>query len=138
MSSYGNLYNGTFSSSIGSNIKLPNTLQVNKYLNSGTKGSSKQGMDSTYGLVLGTLNAGTGLANAYLGYRNYGLAKDQFNFSKNAMNRDIANQGKLINNDIMNRAEVGLALASKELTDTDRSRILSNAKNKFVDTTPIG
>ena len=40
----------------------------------------------------------SGLANAYMGYKNYLLAKDQFNYQKGLANRNLANQAKIINN----------------------------------------
>jgi len=84
------------------------------------------------------LGAATSAANAYLGYKNYGLAQDQFAFTKNAANRDIANEGKLINNDMVNANNVGLALAGNTLTPEQQAASRAAVENRKVNTAPIG
>ena len=84
------------------------------------------------------LNAGVGLANAYLGYKNYGLAKDQFDFSKAATNRDILNQGTLINNSVQNASDVGLALGGGAMTADQIAREKAAVQNRYVNTSVIG
>lgn len=46
----------------------------------------------------GTALGGLGdIGNAYMAYKNYGLAKDQFAFNKELTNRNMANQAALTN-----------------------------------------
>lgn len=94
----------------------------------------------SYGLAgLQTL---TGLANAYLGYKNYKLAKDQFGFEKAAMNRNIANQAKQINSAYDSSASIAAAMAGTDvngvLRPEVRERYMNEAKNRHVDGSKIG
>ena len=68
------------------------------------------------------LQAAAGLANAYMGYKNYGLAKDMFGFEKAATNRNIANQAQLVNNEIQNAGEVGMSLAGNTMDPNARAQ----------------
>lgn len=86
----------------------------------GTAGSVMQGLG--------------GLAGAYTGYKNYQLAKDQFDYEKALSGVNLANQGKLVNNQIMNAAEVSNALAGGTLTDAQKQSGLAAAQNRFVRT----
>lgn len=76
-----------------------------------------------------------GLAKAYLGYKQYGLAKDAFNFQKGLANRNLATQGSLINKEMTERKE--RELAGSGLADPEKQRILADVKKNYVDTTPI-
>ena len=99
----------------------------------------------TLGTAFQGLNALSGLANAYLGYKNYKLAKDQFGFAKAATNRNIANQAKIINNTYDNAAQVAAGMVGG--TDsygnygmTDQAivdRYAAKAKEKHVDGSAI-
>jgi hypothetical protein len=60
------------------------------------------------GLALGGIEA---LGSGWLGLQQYGLAKDQLKFQKEAFNRDFANQVKMING---------------QLEDRQRARVQSN------------
>ena len=84
------------------------------------------------------IQAGAGLANAYLGYKNYGLAKDQFKFAKAAANRDIANQAQLINNEIQNAGEVGMSLAGNTMSPEQRAARQQQLNAMRVSGAPIG
>lgn len=55
-----------------------------------------------------SINAATGVANAYLGYQSLELSKDQFGFAKNSFNVNLANQAQLINNEMENRQRARL------------------------------
>lgn len=66
--------------------------------------------NKTLGTVFGGVQALTGLANAYLGYKNYQLAKQQFGFQKGLANRNLANQAKIINNAYDNAAQVAAGM----------------------------
>ena len=84
------------------------------------------------------IQALSGLANAYTGLKGLGLAEDQFAFSKAGANKDVANQAKLINNNILNSAQVSNALAGNTLSDTQKTAALATAKSKYVDGSKIG
>ena len=87
----------------------------------------------------------SGLANAYMGYKNYGLAKDQFNFQKGLANRNLANQAKVINNAYDNAAQVAAGMIGGRdsfgnygMTSTDIVNKYSNkAKEQHVDGSAI-
>lgn len=53
---------------------------------------------------VGTIAQGIGaLGSAYLGFKNYGLAKDQLNFSKTAFNANLNNSIRAYNNSLEDR-----------------------------------
>lgn len=91
------------------------------------------------------MNVLTGLANAYMGYKNYKLAKDQFGFAKAVTNRTIANQAKQINNQYDTAAQVAAGMiGSKDAQGnygmTDQAIIdqyAARAKERYVDGSPI-
>ena len=95
--------------------------------------------------IAGGLEALSGLANAYMGYKNYGLAKDQFNYQKGLANRNLANQAKVINNAYDNAAQVAAGMIGGRdssgnygMTSTDIVNKYSNkAKEQHVDGSAI-
>ena len=129
--------NGTWSIDLfGSNTPVTPT-------NTGTNGMTwQQGLG--YGLA--GLQALSGLANAFIGYKNYKLAKKQFGFEKDVMNRNIANQAKVINNAYDNAAQVAAGMVgakdnagnygmtNQEVVD----RYAANAEKKHVDGSRVG
>lgn len=54
-------------------------------------GTNAQGMQ-TQGVVPAAVGAGTALAQSWLGFQQYGLAKDAFSFQKEAFNKNFAMQ----------------------------------------------
>lgn len=76
------------------------------------QGNPDTGWMSSEGLKTGAagVQALSGLANAYLGYKNYKLAKDSFGFEKAATNANYINQAKDYNTQLQNGQNVGLAL----------------------------
>ena len=50
--------------------------------------------------VMGGVQAFTGLANAYTGYKNYGLARDQLDENKKQFNLNFNSQAGLVNNQL--------------------------------------
>ena len=115
----------------------PTTPQTNTNLGWNTE---------TLDTVFSGLNALSGLANAFLGYKNYKLAKDQFGFEKAAINRNIANQAKIINNTYNNAAQVAAGMiggrdAQGNFGYTDPAiveRYAKKAEEKHVDGSRIG
>ena len=66
------------------------------------------------------VNALSGLAGAYTGIENLGLAKDKFAYEKGLSNVNLANQADLINQQRLNASNVGLALAGNTMTDAQK------------------
>lgn len=82
-----------------------------------------------------TLQGIGGLASAYMGYKQYGLAKDAFKFNKGLANRNLATQGQLLNQEMYDRK--ARELAGSGLSSEEQSKRLEEVKNKYIDTTPI-
>lgn len=76
-----------------------------------------------------------GLANTYMGYKQYGLAKDAFKFNKGLANRNLATQGQLLNQEMYDRKS--RALAGSGLSGEEQAKKLEEVKNRYIDTTPI-
>ena len=101
--------------------------------------------NQTLGTVFSGLNTLTGLANAYMGYKAYGLAKDQFRFQKGLANRQLANQAKMINNAYDTAAQVAAGMRGSLNADgtigmTDKAIVdqyAARAKERHVDGSPI-
>ena len=82
----------------------------------------------------------SGLANAYMGYKNYQLAQEQFKFQKGLARRNLANQAKIINNTYDNAAQVAAGMiggrdSSGNFGFTDQNivdRYANAAKDKHV------
>ena len=55
-------------------------------------------------LIAGGVGIANSLANAYFGWKNLGLAKDQFNFQKESWNKNFANQVITTNNQLEEQA----------------------------------
>lgn len=55
-------------------------------------------------LIAGGVGIANSLANAYFGWKNLGLAKDQFGFQKDAWNKNFANQVITTNNQLEEQA----------------------------------
>ena len=88
---------------------------MNNGLANYNSGSNSNGTDigwntETLAGIADGLHALSGLANAYMGYKNYQFAKDQFNYQKGLANRNLANQAKVINNAYDNAAQVAAGM----------------------------
>lgn len=121
-----------------SNLRGGGTSNEYDAYKSGT--DTKNPSFNTSGLQTGLqgIQALTGLANAYVGYKGLGLAKDQFNFQKSAANRDIANQAKLINESRLNSGNVGLALAGNTMSEGQKQAARNKIATGNVDGSRIG
>lgn len=84
------------------------------------------------------VKAATGLANAYLGYKNYGLAKDMFGFQKAATNRSVANQASEYNTGVQNAGEVGMSLAGNSMSANDRAARQAQLDSQKISGSAIG
>ena len=100
------------------------------------------GWQQGLGYGLAGLQALSGLANAFLGYKNYKLAKKQFGFEKAAMNRNIANQAKVINNAYDNAAQVAAGMSLDSSYGLARENLAkqyaADAEKKHVDGSKVG
>ena len=117
----------------------------------GTQGSNWGNVAGMVGAGAGVLQGLGGLAGAYMGYKNYKLAKEQFGFQKGLANRNLANQAKVINNSYDNAAQVAAGMIGggsyNPATDTQGSfgmvdqatvdQYAKKAKEKHVDGNPI-
>lgn len=81
------------------------------YANKGTSDKSWLGQNAKglAGIGMG-IQGLSGLANAYMGYKNYQLAQEQFKFQKGLARRNLANQAKIINNTYDNAAQVAAGM----------------------------
>ena len=104
--------NGMFGSSSGyngvdsmygdianTNVPTPSTSSSGFGFNTGT-----------LGVVTSGLQGLSGLAQAFVGMKNYELAQQQFKYQKGLANRNLANQAKIINNTYDNAAQVAAGM----------------------------
>lgn len=64
---------------------------------------------NTFSNVLGGIS---GLANAFTGFKQLGLAKDQFRWQKDAFNTNLVNQANLVNSQLADRQRRRVAFDS--------------------------
>ena len=99
----------------------------------------------TLGVVTGGLQGLSGLAQAFVGMKNYELAQQQFKYQKGLANRNLANQAKIINNTYDNTAQVAAGMiGSKDVSGnygfTNQAIVddyTKKAKEKHVDGSAI-
>ena len=103
----------------------------------GTGGWSWFGNNGVIPVGLAGLQTLGGLGDLWLGFQNYNLAKDAYDFQTALANRNIANQAKLINNRYDNAA-----IANAQLSGYNYDRALAAAKaqaeKQYVDGSYIG
>lgn len=99
---------------------------------------AQNGMNWDMGDIAKGVEAASGLANAYLGYKNYGLAKDQFGFTKALANRNIANQASEYNTGLQNAGEVGMSLAGNTMDPAARAARQAQLTSQKISGAPIG
>ena len=99
----------------------------------------------TLGAVADGLQGLSGLAQAFVGMKNYELAQQQFKYQKGLANRNLANQAKIINNTYDNAAQVAAGMiGGKDVSGnygfTNQAIVddyAKKAKEKHVDGSPI-
>lgn len=79
-------------------------------------GSTNANGVRTQGNLMPALGAASGLAQSWLGFKNLGLQKDQFNFQKGAFNDQYNQQVAQYNTSIEDRANARLGLTDQERT----------------------
>ena len=97
-----NGYGGTdsmYGDIANTNVPTPSTSSSGFGFNTGT-----------LGVVTGGLQGLSGLAQAFVGMKNYELAQQQFKYQKGLANRNLANQAKIINNTYDNAAQVAAGM----------------------------
>lgn len=95
-------YNGAdsmYEDIANTNVSTPSTPSSGFGFNTGT-----------LGVVTGGLQGLSGLAQAFVGMKNYELAQQQFKYQKGLANRNLANQAKIINNTYDNAAQVAAGM----------------------------
>ena len=98
-------------------------------------GSSWIGRDGYLSTGASVVNALSGLAGAYTGWKALKLGEEQFDWQKAAANRDLENQGLAYNTALMDRAAIGARLGGKNEADT--AAILAAAEKNKMNTRPI-
>ena len=119
---------------------------VNTNTSTPSTSSSELGWNTgTFGAVAGGLQGLSGLAQAFVGMKNYELAQQQFKYQKGLANRNLANQAKIINNTYDNAAQVAAGMiGGKDVSGnygfTNQAIVddyAKKAKEKHVDGSPI-
>lgn len=87
----------------------PNSGLANLYNINNNKSWLEQNAKGLAAIGMGVQGL-SGLANAYMGYKNYQLAQEQFKFQKGLARRNLANQAKIINNTYDNAAQVAAGM----------------------------
>ena len=112
--------------SVGADGKVDMSSKYNQDIDGGAPGAGLGALQTG----LQGVQALSGLASAYTGYKGLGLAEDQFEFQKDLANTNLANQASLVNENRLNSANVGLSLAGTTMNDTQkqaaRDRITAN------------
>lgn len=65
-------------------------------------GTNAQGV-TTQGIIPSVAGLGTALAQSWLGFQQYGLARDAFNFQRDAFERNFAQQTDAYNRSVRNQ-----------------------------------
>lgn len=96
------------------------------------------GQDSPSMLIPG-LQALSGAANAYTGYKMLGLGEDQFERSKQEYNRELANQGMAYNTQLEAGARGGMGDSGNYANDPQgfETALSAYVADRSVDTTAI-
>jgi len=73
----------------------------------------------------------SGLSNSYMGYKNYGIASDQFAFEKAIKSKNINDEGVEYEDGIRNAGQVDIDILRK-MTPNERSRMQAEPYNQKV------
>jgi hypothetical protein len=92
----------------------------------------------SFGNIAQGAQALAGLGQAYVGYKNYGLAKDMFNLQKATTNRNISNQASEYNTGIQNAGDVGMSLAGATMDANARAAYQAKLDSRKISTAPVG
>jgi hypothetical protein len=124
----GNNSNGSNGSNNSNIIPVINTGSGNNYDPNGW--TSPKGLEA---ISNGLATVG-GLIDSYVGYENHELAKKQFGLEKAYANRNIANQAKIINNQVGGNAKVsGYSGTYGGMSQADAAQHISSTMAKAED-----
>lgn len=128
-----NINSGDFWDTYNNNFgNMNNGLANYNSNNNNNNNNTKIGWNTqTLAGIADGLEALSGLANAYMGYKNYQFAKDQFNFQKGLANRNLANQAKVINNAYDNAAQVAAGMIGGRDSSGNYGMTSSDIVNKY-------
>lgn len=99
-----------FGSNLGEQAQTesePSILQQLYSFFTGYSGKDTVAPTGTSGFAAAAQGVGS-LANAWLGFKNYGLAKDSYAFNKDLTETNLANQAQLINNTLASNYQARL------------------------------
>jgi len=105
---------GTAAASVAGAIDPNQFTSLQKWLG-GTNAAGAQ----TMGYIPTALGIGNIGLNAFMGMKQYGLAKDQFNFQKDAFNKNYSLQKKTLNNTMANRARANAAANPNAMSEAE-------------------
>lgn len=114
-----NINTGQNDSFMSNNFSLPDTMNINSDImsnigNPGGTGTAQQGsfMDGFFmneqggpGVGISALQAATGLANTFMGFKQLGVAKDQLAFTKSAWQKQFDIQKEQYDRQVKERAQ---------------------------------
>ena len=120
---------------VGNTAPTMSAVEFSKTNPNGPGWFGSGGYLSTAGQAIGGLGS---LLSGYAGIKALGLAEDKFDFEKGLGLANLYNAGTLANEDRMNRAETGLALAGNTLTDEQKAARIADVTKNNVRTTLNG
>lgn len=112
-----------------------------KYLDSIATSRKKNGWFGKGGYldgISGAIQAGSALLQGWNGMQDLKLAKQKFAYEKGLGNRNIFNQGTLVNNAMDNANAVGLQLAGNTMTAAQKASSRADTLGRHVKTSKIG
>ena len=89
---------------VGSSFARPDLFSLDGFL--GGKNADGSSFNGWGGMAMGAIQ---GLGNAYMGMKQYGLAKEQLQFSKDAFERNFAAQRQMTNTNLQDRQRARVA-----------------------------
>jgi len=81
--------------------------------------------------VTAGINAISGLADAYLGFKNLKLGEKQFAFTKDSFNKNLANQASILNTQLESQQQSRLAGSGRydRTTETGRAQLAQDLES---------
>lgn len=89
------------------------------------------------GNIASGIQSAAGIWQAYNAWRNNQLIEEQLDFQKEATNRALANQAKMVNNHYLAQNNIALGMSDK-LSEAQKARLRDDVKSWYVDGSAIG